>query len=284
MNGFINLYKPSGITSAYALNMIKKKFKGVKLGHMGTLDPLACGILPIAFGKSTRLFDFLLEKEKIYNAVFEFSYETDTLDVTGTITKSGGKIPTKEEILSVLPKLIGEVDQIPPSYSAKNVNGKRSYELARKGISVELPSKKVVIHNIELIKEVKKGSFLFKITCGGGTYIRSICRDLGYELNTFATMTALERTKSGMFSTENAFTLEEITNNFNLEKMLIKPDAVLTLDKIILNEKDTLDLLNGRPFKVNYSYGNYLVYGNNEFIGVGVVIDNVLKIKAYIKD
>ena len=161
MNGFINLYKPSGITSAYALNIIKKKFRGVKLGHMGTLDPLACGILPIAFGKSTRLFDFLLEKEKIYNAVFEFSYETDTLDVTGTITKSGGKIPTKEEILSVLPKLIGEVDQVPPSYSAKNVNGKRSYELARKGISVELPSKKVVIHNIELVKEVKNGSFLF---------------------------------------------------------------------------------------------------------------------------
>ena len=261
MNGFINLYKPSGMSSAYALNLIKKRFKGCKLGHMGTLDPLASGVLPVAIGKSTRLFDFLLDKIKVYKAVFTFSYETDTLDRGGVIIKDGGRIPFLEDIKNVLPTLIGEVMQIPPIFSAKNVNGKRSYELARMGVNVELQPKKVVINNITIVKELEKGSFEFLIYCKGGTYIRSICRDIAYKLNTYATMTYLERLNSGVFSKENSFTLEEIIDNFNEEKMLIKPDSVLSLDKIYLNKKQTLDVLNGRLFKLDKTDGFYSVYG-----------------------
>ncbi len=284
MNGFLNLYKPSGMSSAYALNLIKKQFKGIKMGHMGTLDPLASGVLPVAFGKSTRLFDFLLDKDKTYIACFTFGYETDTLDRGGKIIKQTDFIPTEQDIKGVLPNLIGEINQLPPVYSAKNVNGKRSYELAREGVEVDLKPKRVVISNVELIEQIDKSTFKFIIKCKGGTYIRSICRDLAYLLNTTATMTALERTESGVFTKENAFSLEEISNNFNNKKMLIAPDEVINFPTINLNPKQTLDILNGRYFLVDNKEGIYKVYGENEFIGVGIVKDKLLKIKAFIKD
>ena len=151
MNGFINYYKPSGISSAYAINRIKKLFKGDKIGPMGTLDPLAEGVLPIAIGKSTRLFDYLLDKEKIYIAEFTFGYETDTLDRGGKVIKEGGLVPTVDEVLKVIPTLVGKVDQLPPLYSAKNVGGERSYDLARRGIEVELKPKTVEIDAIEYL-------------------------------------------------------------------------------------------------------------------------------------
>ncbi len=284
MNGFINLYKPSGMSSAYALGIIKKRFRGEKMGHMGTLDPLASGVLPIAFGKSTRLFDFLLEKNKIYKANFTFGYETDTLDRGGKIVKDNGSIPTLKEVESVLGSLIGNVEQLPPIYSAKNVNGKRSYELARSGVEVKLKPKMVFINDVKLTRQVDSDTFEFIIECKGGTYIRSICRDLAYALNTYATMTALERLESGIFTKENSFTLEEIVENFNEEKMLIAPDAVVSLDTINLTKKQTDDIINGRACPLILSDGFYKVYGNREFIGIGKIAENNLKIKAFIKD
>ncbi len=284
INGFINFYKPSGMTSAYALNKIKKVLKGEKLGHMGTLDPLAEGVLPVAFGKSTRLFDYLLDKTKVYLATFTFGYETDTLDSDGKVVNQGGYLPKKQDILSVLNKLIGEVDQIPPIYSAKCVLGKRSYELARSGVEVQLKPKKVQIDKIELVEQISKNSFSFLIECKGGTYIRSICRDIAKLLNTFATMTALKRLKSGIFNAENALKIEEIEKGINIIEYLIKPDAVITLPSVILENKEYLDLINGRPCKVAIKDGLYKVYGNDEFIGVCISKDNNLKIKAYVKD
>lgn len=284
MNGFLNFYKPSGMSSAYALNLIKKRFKGEKMGHMGTLDPLASGVLPVAFGKSTRLFDYLLDKDKVYKAEFTFGYETDTLDRGGSVIKDNGYLPTIKEIEVVLPSLTGEINQIPPIYSAKNVNGMRSYELARLGVEVELKPKKVVISSIEFLEKSGENSYVFLIKCKGGTYIRSICRDLAYALNTYGTMTALERLQSGIFTKENAFSLEEIATSFDEEKMLIKPDAVLTLEKINLNKKHTDDIINGRLFSIDLPNGFYSVYSDCGFIGVGKIEDKILKIKAYIKD
>ncbi len=284
MNGFINLFKPSDMSSAYALNLIKKRFKGQKLGHMGTLDPLASGVLPVAFGKSTRLFDYLLDKVKVYKAVFTFGYETDTLDRGGQIVNQSKNIPSEEEILSKLNSLIGEVMQLPPKYSAKNVAGKRGYELARQGIDFELKPKKVVILNISLTKKLTSESYEFLIECKGGTYIRSICRDLAYSLNTFATMTALERLKSGSFTKENAYSLEDIINNFDEEKMLIMPQDILDLPKLYLNLEEEGHLLNGRKFFISSPNGNFAVYGNSGFIGIGEVTENKLNLKAYIKD
>ncbi len=284
MNGFLNLYKPSGMSSAYALNIIKKQFRGVKIGHMGTLDPLASGVLPVAFSKSTRLFDFLLDKDKTYVAEFTFGYETDTLDRGGKVISETNVIPTKQEIESVLSSLVGEVEQMPPAYSAKNVNGKRSYELARLGIAVELKPKKVMISAIELVEQKTNNCFVFNIKCKGGTYIRSICRDMAYKLNTLATMTALERTKSGVFCKENAFTLDEIVGGFNEEKMIISPDKVVDFPIINLDKKLTTELLNGRDFLLEKVDGTYKVFGENQFIGVGILNDKKLKIKAFIKD
>ena len=133
MNGFLNLYKPKGVSSAKILNALKKSIKGVTVGHMGTLDPLASGVLPVALGKSTRLFDFLLDKDKTYIATFAFGYETNTLDLEGEVIKRNEHIPAESELIAATERNTGEIMQVPPVFSAKCVNGKRSYQLARKG-------------------------------------------------------------------------------------------------------------------------------------------------------
>ena len=283
MNGFINIFKPSGITSAYALTKIKKTFKGEKIGHMGTLDPLASGVLPVGIGKCNRLFNYLLDKEKVYEAEFTFGYETDTLDSDGKIINKSDKIPTSEEILKVLPNLVGEVLQIPPIYSAKNIDGKRSYQLARQGKIVELPPKKVEIMKIELTKVVNSDTFRFIIYCKGGTYIRSICRDMAYQLNTFATMTKLSRIQSGCFCLENSIKLEDL-DGFDYQKHLIKPQDVVNFESIVLNEKDAIELNFGRQVLLDKIDGLYKIFDKNDFIGVGEIQNKSLKIKAYIKD
>lgn len=285
MNGFINLYKPSGMTSAYALNKIKKLLgKKVKCGHMGTLDPMASGVLPVAIGKSTRLFDYLLDKDKVYLAEFTFGYETDTLDAEGKIVNSGGYIPTVNEIETACKGLVGLIDQVPPSYSAKNVGGVRSYVLARRGVTVELKAKKVEINEITVMETNDKTKFNFLIKCKGGTYVRSICRDIAYSLNTYATMTALLRKKSGLFSEENAILASNINSLEDIKKALIKPEETLNYSTITLNEVEYLNLINGRRCLVKNENGLYKVFYGDIFVGVGEILGGNLTIKAFIKD
>lgn len=171
MKGFINLIKPQGMSSAYAVGAVKKKFN-IPCGHMGTLDPMASGVLPVGLGKASRLFQYLLDKEKVYVARFKFGYSTDTLDVTGKTELDGGNIPTLDEINAVLPNFIGEIDQIPPKYSAKCIDGKRGYELARKGVEFELAPKKVCILDAKCLGQTAEDEFSFEFRCKGGTYIR----------------------------------------------------------------------------------------------------------------
>ena len=283
MNGFINLYKPSGMSSAYAINKIKKLLgKKVKCGHMGTLDPMASGVLPVGIGKATRLFNFLLDKDKVYTAEFTFGYETDTLDAEGKIIKDGGYIPTINEIKGVLYSLTGIVNQIPPAYSAKNVGGTRSYVLARQGIEVELKPKQVEINSIEVETTSTKNAYKFTIKCKGGTYIRSICRDIAYALNTYATMTKLTREKSGCFDLSNSVSAEEINSFQDIEIRIIKPEDTVYFEVIELNNKKYSDLINGRFCEVNLQNGLYKIYYENVFIGVGEVENNNLKCKAYV--
>ena len=285
MNGFINLYKPSGITSAYALNKIKKILgKKVKCGHMGTLDPMASGVLPVGIGKCTRLFNYLLDKDKKYRATFTFGYETDTLDAEGKVVADGGKIPTYEEILVAVKGLIGEVEQVPPAYSAKNVGGTRSYVLARQGIAVDLKPKKVVITDIKVEKTDCENAYNFTIFCKGGTYIRSICRDLAYALNTYATMTKLERFQSGLFTENNSILIENINDINDVLKALIKPETVVNFETINLSIDKFNDLINGRRCVVENPNGLYSVFCQNSYVGVCEVLDNNLTIKAYVKD
>ena len=279
MIGFINIDKPEGVSSAYVVNKIKKKLN-TPCGHMGTLDPLATGVLPVAMGKATRLFDYLLDKEKVYTAVFEFGYETDTLDKTGTIINSDGKIPAEEEIKSVLGGLTGIVEQIPPKYSAKCVNGQRGYDLARRGVDFTLKPKKVEIRDIKLISFDGK-SVKLTITCGGGTYIRSICRDLAYALGTYATMTYLRREKSGSFCIEDSVTLDEFLQNEDPSQYLIATDTAVNYEKIYINSQQYKKLLDGVFDKYALEDGLYRVYAENSFIGIGLVCQGVLKIKSY---
>ncbi|MGN0805974.1 MAG: tRNA pseudouridine(55) synthase TruB, partial [Candidatus Coproplasma sp.] len=214
MNGIINVNKLQGVSSAREVAVIKR-ITGLSCGHMGTLDPMASGVLPIAVGNATRLFDYLLTKTKTYVATFRFGEDYDTLDTTGTLLKSGGRVPSASEIESVLPSLTGEILQIPPKYSAKNLGGKRGYQLARAGVEFELPPKRVRIDGITLLNH-SGDEYSFEIVCGGGTYVRSIGRDMASALGTCAAMSSLKRTASGPFKIENSVKTEEL-NQDNVE-------------------------------------------------------------------
>lgn len=278
MNGFFNVYKSSNTNSTFLVNKIKRLLK-TPCGHMGTLDPMASGVLPIAVGKSTRLFDYFSDKQKTYEAEFKFGFETDTLDATGKTVFENGRIPEREEIEKALKNFIGEIDQVPPKYCANSVNGKRGYELARKGIDFELKSKKVKVYSFELL-EGEKDTYKFKIVCGKGTYIRSLARDLGYATGTYATMTSLCRTVSGVFKIENSVTVEDIA--LNPEKYLIRPDETLDYEKIFLSEEQTRKMLNG-VYEIPVKEGLFRVYSPTEFLGVGKSENGLLKVKAYVR-
>ena len=284
MNGFLNLYKPKGVSSAFVLNQIKRSVRGETVGHMGTLDPLASGVLPVAIGKSARLFDYLLDKSKTYVADFAFGYETDTLDLEGKVIRTSPVIPTEEEIARVLPSLCGDVDQIPPLFSAKCVNGKRGYELARKGKEFTLPPKRVRIEKIELLGRTEENKYRFLIVCGGGTYIRSIVRDIGEALGSCATMTDLVRRSSGIFDIDSSVTAERFANAEDKKSLLIPPDEVVSFPKIELTEREAERLFNGLYDRFSFPDGIYRVYEPNAFYGVGILTDGKLKVKAYIRD
>ena len=284
MNGFLNIYKPQGMSSAQVVGQVKRKIKQKHVGHMGTLDPMAEGVLPIAVGKACRLFDYLLDKQKTYVADFSFGYETDTLDTTGKILKEGGVVPTESEIRKVLPELIGEVEQIPPLFSAKNVGGKRGYQLARKGLDFTLPPKLVNIYNIELTDKINENTYRFTIDCGGGTYIRSICRDMAEKLDTFATMSKLIRTRSGVFCNENAVSLEDFLFTEDINSLVTPADEVVFFEKKKLSLPDSKKLLNGLPLAADEEGGLYRVYAEDEFWGVGEVKDHILTMRTYVRE
>lgn len=303
MQGFINIYKPSGITSAYVVSKVKKHLNTKKVGHMGTLDPLASGVLPIAIGKATRMFDYFLEKNKTYVAVFKFGYETDTLDSDGVVTNKTDNTPNKEDILDALPNLTGELLQMPPKYSAKKIKGKKAYELAREGIEFTLKTKQIEVHEFRLIEQIDDYSFKFLIDCSSGTYIRSLGRDLGYEVNSLATMTSLERVESGFFNTENAISLDDFVNlpKEQAEQKIIKINKVFShYENIYLNETSFNKLKNGVSInlltlidndltKNNVTQENlenceniFVFSDNNILLGVARSENNILKIKTFL--
>lgn len=282
--GFFNVDKPSGIVSSTVVNKIKW-LSGVPCGHMGTLDPLASGVLPVGVGNATRLFDYFLSKKKEYIAEFTFGVDSDTLDSTGTLVR-GGYVPYEDEIKDVLPTFFGDIMQVPPKYSAKNVNGRRGYDLARAGIDFELPPKQVHIYGMELLNRVegKEDAFRIKIQCGGGTYIRSLARDIAAALDTKAVMSALRRTQSGIFTLENAVPFSFFENDpslVELEKYLIPTESVLPFARLTLDEKGEQKLLQGQQVCVEVQDGTYKIYRGESFYGLAEVKDG--KAKAKIK-
>lgn len=281
--GFFNVNKPSGIVSSTVVNKIKW-LSGVPCGHMGTLDPLASGVLPVGVGNATRLFDYFLEKEKEYIAEFTFGVDSDTLDSTGTLIQ-GGHVPNEREIADVLPAFFGDIMQVPPKYSAKNVNGRRGYDLARAGVEFELPPKKVHIYGMELLGRVdgKEDTFRIKIRCGGGTYIRSLARDIAEKLGTKAVMSALNRTQSGFFTLDKALPFsffEEEPPVSELEKYIIPTEDVLPYAALELTVKNEERIFHGQSVAVDVADGIYKIYQEGQFYGLAEVMQGRAKAKT----
>lgn len=223
MKGFINLLKPPGMSSGAAVAVVKR-LTGEKVGHAGTLDPEAAGVLPIMVGRAARLLDYFPDKSKSYIAEIAFTGATDTQDAQGTVIEEATKVPSREEILAVLPQFRGDILQRPPAYSALKRDGVPLYELARKGVAVETKARPTEIRALELREQASPDGYMLEIDCGSGTYIRTLCHDIGQALNAPAHMRFLLRTRHGAFRIEEAVTIEEVMeagNQGNIENLLL---------------------------------------------------------------
>ena len=250
MDKIIAIDKPKDYTSRDIVNIVSKKLNTKKVGHTGTLDPLATGILVICAGKYLKLVENLMNHDKEYIAEVEFGIETDTLDITGNILNKKDKIIKKEDLINVLNSFKGKSIQEVPKYSAVKVNGKKLYEYARNGIEVELPKKEIEVYSIELI-DFNDNKFTFKCHVSKGTYIRSLIRDIGYKLGTYACMTNLRRTKLGDITLENINTLSDIENNDIKE---INPIDILHMEKIVITDEKIINKIkNGCKLNNNYT-------------------------------
>lgn len=280
VSGFINVYKPKNMTSAQVVSIVKKITNAKKVGHFGTLDPLATGVLPIAINNATKLFDYFLNKDKKYIAVFRFSETTDTLDQGGKIIKTNCKIPTEKNVRDVLSIFIKQYMQTPPLYSAKNVDGQRAYALARKGKDFSLKAKKVSIYDINYIEKIDELSHKLLIHCSSGTYIRSLARDIAYELNTCGFMSELERVESGYFNKKNAITLDYLKEHGFEDNLINIIDVLGDLNKREIDKKYYDKIINGVKIKIDIEdIDNFLLYCDNKLIGISESKDNVVKVK-----
>lgn len=280
MEGIININKPSGITSFDVIRVLRRVLKEKRIGHTGTLDPLAEGVLVVCLGRVTRLVQDIEGYSKIYTAGFELGYRTDTYDIEGkTIEESEKKSATRDELDRVLKKFIGDIKQIPPMYSALKVDGQKLYDLARKGIEVERKARDIHIDFIEVLEfDGVKG----KIRCGvsKGTYIRSLIDDMGRELGTLATMNSLVREKVGDSSIDKAFTLEDIErlHNEGDSSFLQSVEEFFTYPQLEIEEGKNFTLfLNGNTIRHQSPNGRYRVYCQNKFLGLANVNNNLLK-------
>ena len=264
MNGIIIVNKEKNYTSRDVVNIISKILGTKKVGHTGTLDPIAEGVLVICVGKCTKLCDYFTSNDKEYIAEFKLGYETDTLDYTGKIIKSSNLKVNEEQINEVIKNFIGKYNQVVPIYSAVKINGKKLYEYARNNIDVSLPSRVVDIKNIEVLNIDET----IKIQCkvSKGTYIRSLIRDIGDKLGTYATMTSLIRTRQGEFSLENSYSLEDIkNNNYN---MITVEEIFEKYPKVFLDDKQYKKVSNGVILDNTYLSEYVLFYYNNNLVSI----------------
>ena len=279
--GFLNIYKPVGMTSHDVVAVLRRITKIKQIGHTGTLDPFAEGVLPICIGKATRLIEYL-QDDKEYLATVQFGASTNTFDLDGEKISVSDKKVTKSEVEEGLEAFRGEISQLPPIFSAIKVKGKKLYEYARKGEDVEIQPRKVVIENIELKsfdEETQQAQILIK--CSKGTYIRSIANDLGKNLDCGGYLVKLVRTQAGSFRVENSVQLDGI----EVERNLINPTDILNLPKIAVTKNDLEKIKNGMPidFSLNQDIkvGNFvvLIYNDVEICAVGVADVGKIKLK-----
>jgi tRNA pseudouridine55 synthase len=266
INGFLLVNKHSGITSSQVVQKIKKKFNLKKVGHLGTLDPMATGLLIIAINRATKFASLLLQSEKSYRAEVTLGIQTDTDDAQGEAISFKDVNINESETKETLLAFLGESDQLPPNYSALKHKGKPLYKYARDGIKIKKAPRKIIIKNIENI-EIELPKVSFDIQCSKGTYIRSIARDLGSRLGCGAHLSKLIRTGQEKFMLSHASLIDDI----NLNKLISLEDAFEDLDFVQLNEKDTAAFTHGRSIETDFEHTNLLrVYdAKNQFIAIG---------------
>ncbi|MDW8801018.1 tRNA pseudouridine(55) synthase TruB [Clostridium sp. A1-XYC3] len=275
MDGILNINKPTGMSSFDVVRKVKNIAKTKKVGHTGTLDPEASGVLPICIGRATKLVDYIMNDYKIYKVELKLGITTDTYDREGQILKTKEVNLPIEEVEDCIKSFQGEIDQIPPMYSALKVNGERLYSLARKGIEIERKPRKISIYDIEIL-EMNLPNINFLVKCSKGTYIRSLCYDIGEKLNCGGTMWNLQRVQTGDFSISDSVELEELSND-NIQGYLISMDKALeSYPKIIVDERYEKLIFNGVTIKDPNMLDKiekdklYRVYiEENEFIGIG---------------
>ena len=287
LNGIIVINKPKNYTSHDVVAKVKKLLNIKKVGHTGTLDPNATGVLPLLLNSGTKLSKYLIEHDKEYEVTLKLGIRTDTLDGEGKVLEKKEvdrkMLENTKQIEKVLNSFTGKQTQVPPMYSAIKVKGKKLYEYAR-GENVEVQPRQIEIYNIELQKvDIKKQEIEFKVQCSKGTYIRTLCEDIATKLGTIGYMKELNRTKVGKFGLEEAITIEKLEEYIENKKyedlnIITMEELLKEKEKIVLNEKNLEMFLNGVKIKIENKTGIYRIYNENkQFIGTGVVQENKLK-------
>ena len=254
INGWLCLDKPEGMTSTAAVGFVKRVTKAAKVGHGGTLDPLATGVLPIAMGEATKTVSFVMDGEKQYRFTMKLGAATNTDDSEGEVIETSDVRPRTADIAAALPGFIGSIEQVPPSFAAVKVAGERAYDIARRGETVELEARTVEVKDLALVDRPNDDHIVFDLTCGKGTYVRAIARDLGRQLGCFGHVTALRRTKVGAFEAEHAVspeTLERLIADDAFPQVL-RPlkDALSGLPSLALTEPQAERLRSGQTIRV----------------------------------
>lgn len=286
MNGIILVDKPCGWTSHDVVGKLRGILRERRIGHSGTLDPMATGLLVVFAGRATRAVEFAEADSKEYIAGLRLGVSTDTQDTTGNVLNTCEALPSKDELIAAANGFLGEISQIPPMYSAIKINGKKLYELARRGEIVERSPRKVTISKLELVGE-DKCDYILDIHCSKGTYIRTLCSDIGDKLGCGGCMSSLRRVKAGVFSITQAHTMEQIqaaADSGGLDGIIIPVDTLFTdKPKLTVNEFEEKKLRNGNTIKTKSADGTYRVYSESgEFLLLAEVKDNLLKtIKSF---
>ena len=281
MFGFLNVYKPKGITSHDVISRLRRVFKIKQIGHAGTLDPFAQGVLPVAVGKATRLLEYLSD-DKGYVATIKFGQTTDTYDVEGEVVSTSDIKVTQEMVEEILSDFQGEIEQIPPIYSAIKVDGKKLYEYARAGQEVEVKSRKVMVYEISLVSfDYDNQVAEIYCKCSKGTYIRTIGYDIGQKLGCGAYLIELKRVLSANFGIDDAILLDDITQ----DTPLVSPKNVLPIKQLELNDIEFERVSHGMTIYNNGRFSEGEVVGllyKGDFVGVAQVVETKLKIKKFV--
>lgn len=268
-NGILIVDKPAGWTSQDVVSKLRGVFRERRVGHGGTLDPMATGVLPVFFGRATRAVEFFEHAEKAYLATLRLGTVTDTQDTSGTVLQTSPVEVTEAQLRNVLEKFLGEIEQIPPMYSAIKVGGKKLYELARSGKEIERKPRRITVFSIELRGFDGTDAVLY-IHCSKGTYVRTLCHDIGAALGCGGCMAALRRVQAGTYTQEQSIRMEDILAHPNAEVLLLPPDSLFAeLPRFTLTENQERCVRNGATFTCNAAQGRYRVYGvNGEFLAL----------------